>query len=127
MARSPKDIRIAVVDDETMILDVFSELLKKAQFQPTCFQDPLDALESIHRHPDKYHLLITDIFMPGGDGIEFAERVRGIVPGIPILFMTGNASAETRERASRLGKVEFLEKPFPLIDKLTEIINRSII
>ncbi len=64
--------------------------------------------------------------MPDGDGIVFASEVRKIVPTLPIMFMTGNASPDVRERAIALGRVEFLEKPFPLVDKLKELIPRFI-
>ena len=126
MPKAARDIHIAIVDDETMILDVFSGLLKRAEFNAACFSSPDDALESFRRHPQKYDLLITDIYMPDGDGIVFASEVRKIVPNLPIMFMTGNASPDVRERAIALGRVEFLEKPFPLVDKPKELIPRFI-
>ncbi len=111
-------IRIAVVDDEKMLLNVFSSLMKQYNYHADFFSNPQKALEMIIDDPARYKLVITDIRMPQMDGITFAKRIRAIIPKLPIMFMTGEVSDESREQALALGNVAFLEKPFPLEETL---------
>ena len=120
------NIRIAVVDDDKMILRVFSSLMSQAKLYADFFSNSSEAYKSISAHPTRYDLLITDIYMPEADGVEFAKKVREIMPDVPIMFMTGNATEEKRATALALGRVEFLEKPFPIVDALRNMISRFL-
>lgn len=115
-------IKIAVVDDERMLLNVFSSLMKQFNYDAHFFSHPVSALNAIMLHPDRYRLVITDIRMPELNGIEFAKKVREVAPKMPILFMTGDATDETRDAAQKMGNTGFLEKPFPLEQTLKEVI-----
>jgi CheY-like chemotaxis protein len=119
-------LRIAVVDDEKMLLSVFSSLMRQFHYHADFFSNPIKALDSILADPGRYNLVISDIKMPEMDGIEFAKKIRFVLPKMPILFMTGHVSDELREEALGLGNVEFLEKPFPLESTLKEVIPRFL-
>ena len=119
-------VRIAVVDDERMILSVFSSLMKRSSYHVHFFQDALTALQKISQIRGHFHLVITDIVMPGMDGIEFAKKIRQVEPEMPIILMTGGASDEAREQALSMGRVVFLEKPFPLESTLNEFIPKFL-
>ncbi len=124
MAINPDDIRIAVVDDEKVILDVFSSLLTQAHYHADFFNNPQEAYQAIAAHPDRYDLVITDISMPQEDGVAFAKKVRSNFPRkIPFIFMTGYASEEKRKEALALGRVDFLNKPFILM----EVVHKAIV
>jgi DNA-binding NtrC family response regulator len=119
-------LRIAVVDDEKMLLSVFSSLMRQFHYHADFFSNPVNALAASLADPARYHLVISDIKMPEMDGIEFAKKIRFVLPKMPILFMTGHVSDELREEAMGMGNVEFLEKPFPLESTLKEVIPRFL-
>jgi len=126
MAIEGAPIKIAVVDDERMLLNVFSSLMRQFHYQADFFSKPTKALDAILATPTRYNLVILDIRMPEMDGITCAKRIRFVLPKMPIIFMTGEVTDEVREEALKLGNVEFLEKPFPLEATLRDVIPRFI-
>ena len=69
-------------------------------------------------------IALLDISMPGGDGFDVAERLRGIVGNLPIIFLTANSRADLRRRAMDIGAKAFFEKPFSsgeLVDALAAL------
>ena len=119
-------IKIAVVDDEKLLLNVFSSLMKQYDYHADFFSNPEKALDKIMDDPARYNLVLTDILMPQMNGITFAKRIRAIIPKLPIMFMTGDVSEELRDQALALGNVAFLEKPFPLEETLREAIPKFL-
>ena len=119
-------IRIAVIDDEKLLLNVFSSLMKQYNYHADFFSNPEKALAKIMDDPARYNLVLTDIRMPQMDGISFAKRVRAVIPKLPIMFMTGDMTDQTRDQAMALGNVAFLEKPFPLEETLRESIPKFL-
>ena len=126
MPINPDSIRIAVVDDEDVILNVVASLMRQHKYHTDLFPNPKEALRAISAHPKRYDLLVSDIYMGGEDGITFAKEVRSVLPDLPILFMTGNESEEIKNKALSLGRVAFLAKPFPLIETLGEIVSKFL-
>ncbi len=126
MEEGAVQLRIAVVDDEKMLLNVFSSLMRQFHYHADFFSNPVKALESILASPGRYGLVISDIRMPEMDGITFAKKIRYVLPDMPIMFMTGEVTDEVRAEATSLGNVEFLEKPFPLEATLRESIPKFL-
>ena len=126
MTKDIANIRIAVVDDDKMILGVFAAMMKQTILHADFFQNSHEAFNTIVTHLDRYDLLITDIVMPDGDGVDFAKKVRVVLPDLPVMFMTGYLNEDKRKEALALGRVEFLEKPFPLINALEVMIRKFI-
>ena len=122
-----KSIRIAVVDDDQDLLNVFSAMLTHAGFYADFFSSSHEAFQAITLHPKRYDLLITDILMPDGDGVSFARKIRAVLPDMPVLFMTGGVTQEKRTEALALGRVQFLEKPFPLVEVLRQSLSEFIV
>ncbi len=118
--------KILVLDDEQEIVEAFALLMKQFDFDADFFRDAVSAIEAIAKAPERYNIIITDIKMPKMDGITFAESVRALKPGIPIIFMTGYASDELKKKALGLSRVAFLEKPFPLEKTFNELIPRLL-
>jgi DNA-binding NtrC family response regulator len=108
----PAGRRILVVDDERALLEAFASLMRRFRYEAEFFSDPARAVEAIALDPAAWGLVITDMRMPGLDGLAFVKAVRSLVPGLPVVFMTGFATDELKAAANRLGKVVFLEKPF---------------
>ena len=118
--------RIAVVDDEKLLLQVFASLMKQYHYHADFYSNPLNAIEAILGDPARYNLIISDIRMPQMDGITFAKKVRFVLPNLPIMFMTGEMTDELKAEALKLGNVAFLEKPFPLEQTLQEVIPKFL-
>ncbi len=119
-------LRFAVVDDDHLILEVFASLMHQSNYHADFFSTFDQAYKAITAHPGRYDLLITDIFMPDGNGIDFAKKIRVVFPDIPILFMTGSGTDELKQQALNLGRVSFLEKPFHLSSVLEGTIVKFL-
>ncbi len=119
-------VRIAVIDDERVLLQTFSSLMRQCRYEAEFFSSPLKALDAVMQEPGRYQLIIADIKMPEMDGITFVKKVRFILPNLPIIFMTGGVPEEVRQEALGFTNVLFLEKPFPLESTLKEAIPKLL-
>ena len=104
--------QILVAEDDESVRTFISRALQQRGHQVLAVEDGFEALEALNK--DSFDLLITDIVMPGLDGIELALKASSDLPGMPILLMTGY-SAE-RQRAHNLEELifEVITKPFTL-------------
>jgi len=100
---------IFVVDDDDCILRATSVILEKANFECSCFANAEDCLEQLHT--EKCDLLITDVQMPGMDGIDLLAAARQIAPWLCVIVMTSYADIPMAVRAVKAGAVDFVEKP----------------
>ncbi len=101
---------ILVVDDRPMMRDSIGETLRRAGFEVVEAPDGQAALAAFAaRRPD---CVVTDLNMPGMDGIELIERLRAVDEDVPLLLMTAYASIETAVKAMRLGAFNYIQKPF---------------
>ena len=101
--------KIMVVDDDPGITSYMSAILKKNNFHCTSFNDPVLALHDFLKNP--YHLLITDLSMPGIDGYKLIKRLRTERPSCSIIIVTANKSLETVSRSQRSGASYIMFKP----------------
>ena len=101
--------RILVIDDDEDILNLFSDFLKKEGYGVTSFLDPLKALEEIHRRPQRYSIIITDVRMPGISGIELIRRICKINHDIKVIIIS--AFELNGEDLSNIRYDNFMEKP----------------
>ena len=108
---SPKPLaRILVVDDEEMIGTLLTELLTREGYQVTTASDGQQAVDLLDR--ERFGLVITDLVMPGLNGIEVLMAAKRIDPRFPVVVMTGYPSVETVTRLIRLGAGDYITKPF---------------
>jgi DNA-binding response OmpR family regulator len=115
--------RVLVVEDEALIRMMMVDLLIEAGFEV----DEADNSEEAERllDADGYKLLVTDIHMPGSlDGVQLAERLHRVEPGIPILFVTARPDVLGRIRAAGIAATT-LVKPYDP-ERLVPIV-RSIL
>jgi DNA-binding NtrC family response regulator len=101
--------QILVIDDDEDILNLFSDFLKKEGYGVTSFLDPLKALEEIHRRPQRYSIIITDIRMPGISGIELIRRIYKINHDIKVIIIS--AFELNGEDLRNIRYDNFMEKP----------------
>ena len=100
---------IFFVDDEASIRETVRKTLKGPDIDVSCFASANDCLK--HLRSKKCDLLITDVRMPGMDGLELIGHARRIVPWIAVLVVSGYGDIPMAVRALKAGAADFLEKP----------------
>jgi len=111
--------RILVVDDNPGIATLMSQLLSMRGYEVVTAADAQQAEAEVRRQaPD---LILSDVRMPGIDGLELQRRVRLKYPRLPVIFITAHYDNEIRQRALRQGAAGFLHKPFDAADLLGAI------
>jgi DNA-binding NtrC family response regulator len=105
-----KKIKILVVDDEAIVRESLSDWLKDAGYQVFTAENGHKALEVIEK--EKPGIMITDMVMPGMDGIELMRRVKQIQPDIEVIIITAYGSIPTAIAAMKEGAYDYIEKPF---------------
>lgn len=103
---------VVVVDDDPMILDVLSRILRTENFELLMASGGPETLNKLNRHTGPVDLLITDYAMPGMQGRELAERVRAAFPAVKVLYQTGFSDMLFESRVELEEGASFLEKPF---------------
>lgn len=117
--------RILLAEDDDEIRQVARRVLTHAGFLVTATRDGAEALASLHGVDGKFDAVLSDILMPGMDGIELAVRARAEYPRLPFVFMTGVADIpRDRDRASGLCEA-ILSKPFD-IDELVGALKSAV-
>ena len=115
-----KAIKILVVDDDPYLLDLLLETLKTIGYDAYGAPDAMQALARLNAF--EFQLVITDINMPGMDGIEFARRIREKSPRLPIIFITGVFNPED---VRKIADGPLLTKPFR-IGQIEEMIQTAL-
>jgi excisionase family DNA binding protein len=106
----PSRSRILVVDDEASIRDLLAKTLALAEYDVDVAPDGRSALERLRTLP--YDLLITDLKMPGIDGLAVIREGRRYRPDIPVIIITGFSTEASAIEAINLGVSGYLIKPF---------------
>ncbi|NQT20949.1 MAG: response regulator [Planctomycetes bacterium] len=106
----PEQRRVLVVDDEKLVCESCSSILSEEGFQVETTMSARDGLRRISS--ESFDLLLADLRMPDIDGIELIEKVKAKVPQISIIVITGYPSVATAVRATQLGAIEYISKPF---------------
>ncbi|MBW1739672.1 MAG: response regulator [Deltaproteobacteria bacterium] len=116
--------RILVVDDELDMLMLLRMIIEeKTSYEVETTNNPAEGLKML-REKD-YDLVITDLKMPGMDGIELFDELKEIKPDIPVIIMTAYGSLETGDEAMKKGVADFITKPFRK-DSILFTINRVL-
>src|SRR5579863_5846198 len=121
--RSLSGVRILVADDESSSRSGLQTLLRQEGFDVTVAEDGYKALARLEEiAPD---VLLTDLKMPGLDGIELLRKARALYPDLIVILMTAFAGVETAVQAMREGAEDYLTKPLQ-IDELVIVTNRAL-
>ena len=103
--------RILVVDDELDMLALLAMIIsEKTDHKVTTTNNPLEVVQFVKE--SKYDLIISDLKMPGMDGIELIGEIRKINQYIPILVITAYGSIDSAEEAINKGAYDYITKPF---------------
>ncbi len=118
MAREP---RILFIDDEPGLCRMVETVLADEGYRVDTFTRPVEALERFE--PGTYDVVVTDVKMPGIDGLEILERVRGRDPDVPVIVITAYATVDLSIQALRKGAYDMLTKPFEPEELLYRVRN----
>src|SRR5574343_139725 len=114
---------IWIVDDDQSIRFVLEKALAREELPVRSFTNPRDVLAALH--DDEPQVLVSDIRMPGGSGIDLLSKVKEKLPGLPVIIMTAYSDLDSAVSAFQGGAFEYLPKPFDLT-KATELIRRAV-
>jgi two-component system, LuxR family, response regulator FixJ len=119
----PDKARVYVIDDDEAVRDSLSFLLDSAEFNVTLFESALNFLDALPGLD--FGCVVSDVRMPGVDGIELLKRMQAGHSTFPIVIMTGHGDVPLAVEAMKLGAVDFLEKPFE-DDRLIAMVETAI-
>src|SRR6185437_7572180 len=113
--------KILIVDDEANTLASLSRAFRLAGHEAVVCDNAVRALELAKSQP--FDLILSDVVMPRRDGLSLLEDLRNAGIGIPVVMMSGQAHIEMAVRATRLGALDFLEKPLSTEKLLLTVEN----
>ncbi|HEX4005636.1 MAG TPA: sigma-54 dependent transcriptional regulator [Acidobacteriaceae bacterium] len=114
---------ILIVDDDANTLASLARAFRLAGHEATVCDNAARALELAKAHP--YDLILSDVVMPGRDGLALLEDLKASGVVAPVVMMSGQAHIEMAVRATRLGALDFLEKPLST-DKLLLTVENAL-
>jgi two-component system response regulator FixJ len=115
--------KVYVIDDDEAMRDSLDFLLGSANFDVTLFESANRFLETLSS--TDFGCVVSDIRMPGIDGIELLKRLKASRSAFPVLIMTGHGDVPLAVEAMKLGASDFLEKPFE-DDRLVGMIDAAL-
>ena len=107
---SRKNAKILILDDEPDMAENVAGLLRREGYDPVVETESLKAIEVLER--DRPDLVVTDLRMPGMDGLAFLERIKERHPEIAVILLTGFATVDSAVEAMKKGASDYLPKPF---------------
>ncbi|MES2937624.1 MAG: nitrogen regulation protein NR(I) [Pseudomonadota bacterium] len=118
---------IWIVDDDQSIRFVLEKALLREELPTRSFTNTRDVLQALDGAGDEDgpQILVSDIRMPGGSGLELLTRVKQKHPGLPVIIMTAFSDLDSAVSAFQGGAFEYLPKPFDL-PKAIELIRRAV-
>jgi len=119
MSREPK---VWVIDDDRSIRWVLERALRKAEMDVTSFSNGVGIIEALQR--EQPSVILSDIRMPGIDGLDLLQQIKARYPQLPVIIMTAHSDLDSAVSAFHGGAFEYLPKPFDL-DEAVEQVCRA--
>ena len=120
---SAQSERILVVDDDAGVVRSVEAVLRDEGFDVVAVNGGREAVAAVERWSPS--LVLLDVWMPDLDGIEVLERIRAKHKDLPVVVVSGHGTVELAVKATRLGAVDFIEKPFS-IEGLLSSVRRAL-
>lgn len=115
--------RVSIIDDKDVMRDSLTDILRARGHEVTAFADPKHALTEIT--PSRCDVIVSDLKMPGIDGIEFLRALRSRDVDTPFILMTAYATVPTAVEAMKLGAFDYIQKPFEA-DQIGLVVERAV-
>ena len=116
--------KILIVDDEDNIRNLLDEVLSFEGYKTDQAENGIKAITKLENNV--YDLVITDLIMPGTDGLGVLKRAKELNPDIVVIMMTGQATMESAIKSLKLGANDFITKPFE-ITPLLQILEKNLL
>ncbi len=117
-----KTMKVAIVDDEKDMRQSISQWLALSGFDTESFASAEEALKGLTA--DYPGIVVSDIRMPGMDGMQFLRKLKSVDSTLPVIMITGHGDVPMAVEAMRIGAFDFLEKPFNP-DRMTELAKKA--
>lgn len=115
--------RILVVDDEVVVCESCQRILEEEGYEIEIALSAVEALEKIKERP--FDIVITDLKMPGMDGMELLRILRKDYPDVIVVMITGFSTVETAVEAMKLGAFDYIPKPFTP-DEVSVVVKKAV-
>ncbi|WP_322786021.1 sigma-54-dependent Fis family transcriptional regulator [Caulobacter segnis] len=115
--------KVLLVDDDEALRSAVAQGLMLRGFDVSAFDNASAALKALSR--DFGGVVVSDVRMPGMDGLALFERIQTIDPDIPVLLITGHGDVAMAVAALQDGAYDFVSKPFPM-ERLTAALSRAL-
>jgi len=102
--------RVLVVDDDRAVGTVLRGLLRQSGHEARYVESAADALAAVAEDP--FDVILTDLRMPGMDGLSLLDALADAAPGVPVIMLTAHANVQNAVEAMKRGATDFLSKPF---------------
>ena len=112
---------VLLVDDEPGVRFALSEVLRDRGYRVISVGSGLEALAAL----DGVDLVVTDLSMPGMDGLELVSQIAARAPALPVILLTAHGSEQLLRIASSRGACGCLSKPFD-IDEIAQVVERAL-
>jgi len=123
ITKRPVKASVLVVDDDPMVREVVTESIKAAGFQADECADGAEAVEKNTRDP--YDLIVTDMRLPGLDGLSLIKQLKSLKSDTDVIVMTGYGSIENAVECMKAGALEYLIKPFT-VDQIQLAVRKAV-
>lgn len=122
--RSRQPLTVLVVDDEPDVRNLLVDYFRECGHDVTSAKDGTEAVALITEHPTRFGIIISDLQLPGVDGLGVLRAAKTANPAATVIIVTGYASVDSAVRAVRLGAYDYLTKPFTL-GQIEVIVDRA--
>jgi len=115
--------KILIIDDEEIFVKPLVKAMKSEGFEVASAEDASEGFNKLSE--DEYDMVLTDLKMPGIDGIDLTTKIKSEYPDISVIIMTAYGSIETAVNAMRAGAEDYILKPFSK-EEILLLINRAL-
>ena len=116
--------KVWIIDDDQSIRWVLDKAFQKTSMEARCFTSADEVIHSLQYNPDLPDVIISDVRMPGIDGLQFLENFKSEHPETPIIIMTAHSDLDSAVSAYEGGAFEYIPKPFD-VDEVIELTERA--
>lgn len=119
------DGQILYLDDEEPLVFLVTRLLRRMGYEPLGFTEPAPALAAFKSAPARFALVLTDLSMPGANGLDFAAEILAVAPQMRVAVLTGHIYPADIDRARALGVRAIEQKPHTF-EELGPMVQRLL-